>query len=860
MPSIVELLARRAGIAISHVTSPVDLFEDVLGDTTQLHKRVSIPCCNRTSPAGLVEANTLDPWNKSGKYALAWVYFCVILLVIATLKRLYSIWTDKLRTAFYKEETLQSGKGSSPGSDYEMSSLPSALPTSTSTRRFFPAKGELPKPPKSESSLSTIRPFNLTIAAFRYVFYRPLPLLRANKLKKRMRPVNLPNPGVFLLFIAALGVTIGYCFIPRPYFWQSFAYGSPPLAIRAGMLAVALMPWIIALSMKANILTLLTGISHERLNVLHRWLAYLCLILSIIHMVPFYIKPASDAQGYRIFESYFPRNGGYIYTTGICALVPLGLLCLQSLPVFRRKMYELFVALHVPLAMVYLGLLFWHCKNYLTSWHYLIATAAIWLLSYVARLFFLNWSNPWRKSWLIGEEAAVTLMPENAIKVTIPTQVRWKPGQYVYLRMPGVSMFENHPFTIASLCSEDFHSTYGEEYRDMVLVFRPFGGFTKKVFESAIEHGPWHTYRAFIDGPYGGMNRDLHSFDHVVLFAGGSGVTALISQLLDLIKRMREDKAVTKTVQVVWALKRPEVLEWFKEELRICREYAPPGTTQCQFYITAAKRQAKTGQLVSAQTPTRPISGFFHDKVNHAFQSIADNRHSTISNHRHSALIADEAAIDPKREKVLRDEEEDRIRPLPQAHLLPARANSRASNHSNRSTNATPPPVPPMPVSEKSATSHLSQKRPLAANLHLDISSAQRATTTPSQTYDPAHTLRRQASSPSIATTAANQRNFDFGFPSTPTEFQKNLMRFAFLPAAIKSRNSGWTTEYGRPDIRYMLREMERTWTGKRVAVYVCGPPSMRVDVQKGVAEMQSSVWRREGREEVWMHAENYAI
>ncbi|TKX18574.1 ferric/cupric reductase transmembrane component-like protein 9 [Elsinoe australis] len=845
---------------MSNLEVGADALVEVLGYSAQLEKRVNIPCCNSSSPAGLVEANTLDPWRKSGKYALGWVYFCVIFLVIASLKRLYNLWTDKLRSAFYKEEAIQSGKGSSPGSDYEMSSIPSALPTSTSTRRFFPSKGELPKPPKAESALSTVRPVNLIIAAFRFVFYRPIPILQVGKFKKRMRPVNFPNPGVVLLFVAALAFTLGYCFIPQPYFWQSFAFGSPPLAIRAGMLAVALMPWIIALSMKANIITFLTGISHERLNVLHRWLAYLCLILSIIHTVPFYITPASDAEGYRIFKTYFPQNNGYIYTTGLAAFVPLCLLCIQSLPVFRRKMYELFVALHVPLSIVYVGLLFWHCKNYLTSWHYLGATIGIWLLSYIARLFFLNWSKPWRHSWLVGEEAAVTLMPENAIKITIPTQVRWQPGQYVYLRMPGVSMFENHPFTIASLCSEDFHSAYGEEYRDMVLVFRPFGGFTKKVFDSAIEHGPWHTYRAFIDGPYGGMSRSLHSFDHVVLFAGGSGITALISQLLDLIKRMREDKAVTKTVQVIWALKRPEVMEWFKEELRICREYAPPGTTQCQFYITAAKRQAKTGHLVSAQTPTRPISTVFHDKVNDAFQSIANNRNSTISNNRHSALIADEAAIDPTREKTLRLENEDRIQPLPQAHLLPARANSRASSH-HSTTRTPPPPVPPL--TEKPRTSHLSQKRPLAANLHLDISSARAAMPAP-QTYDPTSpspSLRRQTSSPSLAATAANQRHFDFGFPSTPTEFQKNLMRFAFLPAAIKSRNSGWTTEYGRPDIRYMLREMERGWTGKRVAVYVCGPPSMRVDVQRGVAELQRTVFEgRKGREEVWMHAENYAI
>ena len=535
---------------------------------------------------------------------------------------------------------------------------------------------------------------------------------------------------------------------------------------------------------------------------------------------------------------------------GLAALVPLLILCLHSLPVIRRKFYEAFVIAHVPLSIIFLGMLFWHCNNYLTSWAYLWATVAIWLGSYALRLLYLNWSNPWRMSWLIGEEAAVTVLPEDAVKVTIPTQVKWKPGQYVYLRMPGISIFENHPFTIASLCSDDFPSGYGEEYRDMVLVFRPFGGFTKRVLENALDHGPWHTYRAFIDGPYGGMRRSLDSFDHVVLIAGGSGITALVSQLLNLIKRMRDGKAVTKSVHVIWALKRPETMESFKEELRICREYAPPDSVHCQFYITAAKRQTMTGKIVSAQTPTRPVSGVFHDKVNDIFQNVASNRYSTTSSRRHSALIREEAAGDPDREKELRDENEDRLRPLPEAHLRPTRSASRGhlSPSPNRaSSERVPSRSPDGRVVE--ATPHmpphptLHEKR-RSRNLSLDISSAREI----------------QSSSMEQYVETGNQQTADFGFPSTPTEFQKNLMRFAFMPAAVRMKKSGWSTEWGRPDIPYMLKEMSEEWTGRRACIFVCGPPGMRTDVANTVAALQRDVWSKDGRDEIFLHAENYAL
>lgn len=743
-----------------------------------LVKRIKIPVNSHSLP-GLIAASKQDPWSQSGKYALGWVYFSVILLVITFCIHWYHWGTDRIRRATFKEEVAMSSKDSSPDSDYEMANLP----TASSTRKFFPGNGELPQAPAEGVSVLSFSPLNKAIAAIRFITYRPLPVLRIWKLR-----IGFPSVGAVAIIVAAFVFVTLYCFIPQPFYYASIAFGSPPLAIRAGMLAVALMPWIVALSMKANLITMLTGIGHERLNVLHRWGGYLCLFLSLIHTIPFYVTPVWDEGGLAVFKSFFTGQY-YIYGTGIAALVPLLFLCLHSLPFLRAWMYELFVALHVPVSIVFVGMMFWHCHRYLTSWNYLFATVAIWLLSYCVRLFFLNWANPRRFSWLIGEESAVTILPENAVKVTIPTQMKWRPGQYVYLRMPGISVFENHPFTIASLCSDDFPSDYGEQYRDMTLVFRPFGGFTRKVLNAAINDGPMKTYRAFIDGPYGGMQRDLASFDTVILFAGGSGITAIVSQLLNLIKKMRDGKAVTKQVHVVWALKRPETMEWFKEELRICREFAPLESVHCQFFITAAKR-TMPGAGQPPPSPSRPVSDLMHHKINDVFQGIASKRNS--------ALIRDESGGDPEKERELRAEIEDGITALPQPTFLP----------------------PPKK----------------------------------------AHTRNKPSFKLSIPpTNPETQKSFDFGFPSTPTMLQKNLMRFAFMPS-VSTKKEGWRTEYGRPDIPYMLRGFEKE-CGKRTCVFVCGPPSMRVDVATCVARMQRKVLSgSNGSEEVFLHTENYAI
>ncbi|KAK6599724.1 ferric reductase like transmembrane component [Botrytis cinerea] len=822
-----------------------------------LAKRIYIPF-TATSPPGLIAANTLDPWNKAGKYALAWTYFPVVIVCLVAITRAYHLWTDKLRQAYHKNEVEKQlvRYYQQQQDEYTMTNIH----TGESEQQFFPATTLDEKPyiaVTKGSHWSSIPLINDTLALFRWVFYRPIPELRY---KKKLVTAFPSLAVVALLIIGLIFVTL-QCFLPQPLYWESIRYGSPPLAIRAGMMSVAMTPWLILTAMKSNLISWITGIGHDRLGVFHRWGGYLCLFLALVHTIPFYIQPVWDDGGMTVFGKLFPASRGIIYGTGIACLVPLGWLVIGSLPIVRRLAYELFVVLHIPAAVVYVAMLFWHTNNYLTSWNYLYATVAIWALAYLTRVGNLNWAKPWRNSFLIGDEAAITLMAENAIKVTVPTQMTWRPGQYIYLRMPGISTI---------------------------------WGFTKKVLETATHNGPFKTYRAYLDGPYGGMQRELAAFDTVILFAGGSGITAIVSQLLNLIKRMRDGKAVTQKIEVVWALKRLESMDWFREELRICREYAPPDTINCQFFVTTAKRYSKIDVAGRAQ---RPLSTAFHDKLDGFVAGIASKRNS--------ALIRDEAQGNEERERELRREDEDAITSLPHSKHLQPRV------HPNVQTSFPPPPttesksknsekrrsllaalspdsheatrkfLSPLglatkPQSDSKESFHFPvppqqldaphfQYAPPSANPnrasfvpdtarnsynpqdHIDdpaeaynaeIQSSEEGQlsdqfaprefastppakdlpklsseveTTPSlKPPQPAH-LRQKSEELKLQIPESNFQHsipdptFDFGFPSTPTLFQKNLMRFAFV---APKKKEGWTTEYGRPDLGYMLKEM----------------------------------------------------
>lgn len=870
-----------------------------------LVKRISIPL-TATSPPGLVEADTIDPWSQSGKYGLAWTYFSLAFMGVVMIVRLWHYWQDKIRQAIYKQEVEEYYQNLWSLEVPQLGQDAAQTGQATAERHFFPEEEKAETAFRPKSHFSSIGFINDTLALFRWVFYRQIPDIRWAKHRFTFSSLAVLGVGFLALAFVAL-----YSFLPQPLYWVSIRYGSPPLAIRSGMIAVAMTPWVIATAMKANILTLITGIAPDRLNVFHRWLAYLCLFMSLVHMVPFFIQPVWEDGGMTVFYKLFPAGSGIVYGSGIAAFVPLCFLCVHSLPVLRRHLYELFSLLHAPVGYLYIGILFWHTKNFLMSWSYLYATIAILVICNIWRFSKLNWTKPWRYAFGVGDEAAIQIMTENCIKITIPTQMKWTPGQYVYLRMPGISLLENHPFTVTSMCSEDFPSEYGEQYRDCVLVFRPYAGFTKKVLETAIEKGPFHTYRAFLDGPYGGMRRDLAAFDTCILIAGGSGITSLMSQLLNLIKRMREGKAITKKIVVVWALKRLEAMDWFREELRICRESAPPESVTCKFFVTAAVRTSQIGPNLRAP---RPLSNMFHDKLDGFVAGIASKRNSM--------LIADVSQGDPSRERELRAEEQDRFTSLPQQkHLQPynipppppnppskmnrqsytddalSRLEGRGDDQNDAYDTKEPthepsspekgkkrefhfPPLqtktdaphfnyaPPNTPGNKRFSQHLAAQHSEDSNPESQQhqSSAEVSRAPGPDVPELAH-LRTNvggAGGPRPNSTFGPPAGFEFGFPETPTELQKNLMRFAFpVPHQI---DGGWSVEYGRPDLGYMLKEWAtggsdgRGILGRRTAVFVCGPPAMRVGVATTVARLQAEIWGDPMLEEIYLHAENYAL
>jgi Ferric reductase like transmembrane component len=120
--------------------------------------------------------------------------------------------------------------------------------------------------------------------------------------------LGLPSGGVLALLLASFVFLTALVFAARPFYRPHLGYGSPPLAIRSGLLAFACIPLFIALTGKVDLVTMLTGISHEKLDVLHQWVACFGFGLSIAHMIPFLVASYQD-EGYARVKSEFYAKG-----------------------------------------------------------------------------------------------------------------------------------------------------------------------------------------------------------------------------------------------------------------------------------------------------------------------------------------------------------------------------------------------------------------------------------------------------------------------------------------------------------------------------------------------------------------------
>lgn len=89
---------------------------------------------------------------------------------------------------------------------------------------------------------------------------------------------------------------------------------------------------------------------------------------------------------------------------------------------------------------------------------------------------------------------------------------------------------------------------------EMQLLIQQASGLTAKLFKT-LSACKSDTIPVLIDGPYGGLEGDLTIYEHVILFAGGTGITFAKPVLEDLLQRMESSTSKIKTVELIWCVR-----------------------------------------------------------------------------------------------------------------------------------------------------------------------------------------------------------------------------------------------------------------------------------------------------------------
>ncbi|KAJ9225469.1 hypothetical protein DTO169C6_2202 [Paecilomyces variotii] len=436
---------------------------------------------------------------------------------------------------------------------------------------------------KSGKSIVSSRFLSRPLAIFRFFSYRSFAIKSLGWYS--------PTLGVILIGCAAwvyFGIlTLG----PKPYYWPNTAtvnYGSsPPIATRSGFMALALLPFTVFLAAKWNFITIVTGISHERLQVFHRWTAWLMFTLSLIHTFPFIVYHIHKGDMVHQWKTQV------FYWTGVAAIIPQAWLTFMSIGPIRNRFYETFKAFHYVAAALFIVFLFIHCDFRLTSWDYFIALVIVYGLSLCGgaiKAYVLNGFQ---------HRAALEIQADGTVKMSILTHISWRPGQHMFVRFVGNSLgvqhsLATHPFSISSL---PYEGKIGTGINQLVFYVKPHGGITRRMQAFAKERGG-QTIPVLLDGPYGGIDSTaFDTFERFFFIAGGSGGSTILPLLGSLVRKAACQQLLTKEagsaeslksldVQILWAVKSQESIGWFREAVSTILSEPFPGSLRISVHVT----------------------------------------------------------------------------------------------------------------------------------------------------------------------------------------------------------------------------------------------------------------------------------
>ncbi len=175
------------------------------------------------------------------------------------------------------------------------------------------------------------------------------------------------------------------------------------------------------------------------------------------------------------------------------------------------------------------------------------------------------------------------------LKLYRPEAFRFEPGEFAYLKIPRVSLFGWHPFTISSNPEDAGH---------VGLHIRALGNWTRRLHRLfATLPREKREMPVLLQGPYGSPSARMFASHHAVLIGAGIGVTPFASILKSIIARHTQGQEMKlEKVHFFWLYRGQKTYHWFSEMLEQI-DALRLKLLEINIYLTDTRINSTTGLL-----------------------------------------------------------------------------------------------------------------------------------------------------------------------------------------------------------------------------------------------------------------------
>jgi predicted ferric reductase len=303
---------------------------------------------------------------------------------------------------------------------------------------------------------------------------------------------------------------------------------------RAGLIAS------LVFAQRANsIVTFLLGMPVDRALHYHKLAGRLAGVASFLHLIAFFLDPTV----WGLFPNTCNASGS------IMMLIIVGII-ITSVPNVRRHLYEAFYLLHLLGGVGLVIGAFFHSGS-------LVPTVAVltWGADSMMRYFATTRHT---------QGTRLTQLSDTVVELQFPKTFDYNPGQYVYIKVPELSRWQWHPFSICSApcCPSGV----------VTLRIRSNGDWTARLF-TLLPTKTTNNKRpvvVLVQGPYGNLAIDVMADDRkyrdIVLIGGGIGVTPMQSVLDQILHEQRHQQRQLRSLTFVWVERDAQLLRRLYED------------------------------------------------------------------------------------------------------------------------------------------------------------------------------------------------------------------------------------------------------------------------------------------------------